>query len=144
MFYCILFSKIFHFNVNYFRNKNEELPRFSSPNFTQDEIGTPILDVVLNAGDLLYFPRCYIHQGVTLQDSHSLHITLSMYQKTAWVDLLEKVSCTFLKFTSMLLGMHELSIIESSYLFIMSHQACYTHAPLARTHMHTANKNLHN
>lgn len=72
------------------RNKNEELPRFSSPNFTQDEIGTPILDVVLNAGDLLYFPRGYIHQGVTLQDSHSLHITLSMYQKTAWVDLLEK------------------------------------------------------
>lgn len=72
------------------RSKNEQLPRFSSPNFTQDEIGRPILDVVLSAGDMLYFPRGYIHQGVTLPDSHSLHITLSVYQKTAWVDLLEK------------------------------------------------------
>lgn len=72
------------------RSKNEKLPRFSSPNFTQDEIGTPILDVILKAGDMLYFPRGYIHQGVTLPDSHSLHITLSVYQKTAWVDLLEK------------------------------------------------------
>lgn len=72
------------------RNKNEELPRFSSPNFAQDEIGTPILDVILKAGDLMYFPRGYIHQGITLPESHSLHITLSVYQKTAWVDLLEK------------------------------------------------------
>ncbi len=47
------------------RNKQEELPRFSSPNFDQSEIGEPCLDVVLEAGDLLYLPRGTIHQ-VTL------------------------------------------------------------------------------
>ena len=44
------------------RNKQEELPRFSSPNFDQSEIGEPCLDVVLEAGDLLYLPRGTIHQ----------------------------------------------------------------------------------
>ena len=31
-------------------------------NFSQAEIGEPILDVTLEAGDLLYFPRGTIHQ----------------------------------------------------------------------------------
>ena len=31
-------------------------------NFSQDEIGEPILDVTLSAGDMLYFPRGTIHQ----------------------------------------------------------------------------------
>lgn len=31
-------------------------------NFSQDEIGTPVMDTVLEAGDLLYFPRGTIHQ----------------------------------------------------------------------------------
>ena len=39
------------------RNKEETLPRLSSPNFNQDEIGDPVIDVVLKPGDLLYFPR---------------------------------------------------------------------------------------
>ena len=34
----------------------------SLANFSQDEIGEPILDVILEAGDLLYFPRGTIHQ----------------------------------------------------------------------------------
>ena len=33
------------------------LPRFSSGNFTQEEIGLPALDTVLEAGDMLYMPR---------------------------------------------------------------------------------------
>lgn len=61
-------------------------------NFDQTEIGEPILEVVLEAGDLLYFPRGFIHQGNCLHDAHSLHITISSYQKNSWGDLLQKVT----------------------------------------------------
>ena len=74
------------------RNDCEFLPRFSSLNFSEKEIGEPILDTVVNAGDLLYFPRGTIHQGDTFGfDQHSLHITLSVYQKNSWGDFLEKI-----------------------------------------------------
>ncbi|KAM3861032.1 ribosomal oxygenase 1 [Diretmus argenteus] len=73
------------------RTEDEVLPVLSSPNFSQAEIGKPILEVVLEAGDLLYFPRGFIHQGDCLPDTHSLHITVSSYQKNSWGDLLAKV-----------------------------------------------------
>lgn len=79
------------------RNDAETLPRFSSGNFSEDEIGEPILDVVLEPGDLLYFPRGTIHQGKALEDTHSLHITVSCYQKNSWGDLLEKLMPTALQ-----------------------------------------------
>ena len=31
-------------------------------NFTEADIGEPMLEVVLEPGDLLYFPRGFIHQ----------------------------------------------------------------------------------
>ncbi|KAM6953932.1 ribosomal oxygenase 1 [Aplochiton taeniatus] len=71
--------------------EEDMLPVVSSPNFSQAEIGKPILEVVLEAGDLLYFPRGFIHQGDCLPDAHSLHITISSYQKNSWGDLLSKV-----------------------------------------------------
>lgn len=61
-------------------------------NFDEAEIGKPILEVVLEAGDLLYFPRGFIHQGDCLPDAHSLHITISSYQKNSWGDLLKRVT----------------------------------------------------
>ena len=64
---------------------------YLTENLSQDEIGEPILDKVLEPGDCLYFPRGYIHQAVTLEDIHSLHITLSVYQRNSWGDFLEKV-----------------------------------------------------
>lgn len=70
-------------------NRKAMLPRESSKNFSQKEIGKPILNVTLEAGDLLYFPRGYIHQASTVKDSHSLHITVSVYQKQTFGDLLE-------------------------------------------------------
>ncbi|XP_052104474.1 ribosomal oxygenase 1-like isoform X2 [Mytilus californianus] len=73
------------------RSDAETLPRLSSGNFSEDDIGEPILDVVLEPGDLLYFPRGVIHQGKALEDTHSLHITVSCYQKNTWGDLLEKL-----------------------------------------------------
>ena len=33
-------------------------------NFTQDEIGIPMYEYELNPGDLLYFPRGFIHQVI--------------------------------------------------------------------------------
>ncbi|XP_055542229.1 bifunctional lysine-specific demethylase and histidyl-hydroxylase NO66-like [Wyeomyia smithii] len=71
------------------RDANEVLPRVSSPNFKQEDIGVPILDVILEPGDLLYFPRGIIHQACTVSGHHSLHVTMSVYQKNSWADLLE-------------------------------------------------------
>lgn len=73
------------------RNKNEYLPRYSSENFKQSEIGKPILEKVLSPGDILYFPRGTIHQACTEPGFHSLHITLSVYQKQSFADLFEKM-----------------------------------------------------
>lgn len=64
----------------------------SSANFDQADIGKPILDVVVEAGDLLYFPRGFIHQGNCLPDTHSMHITISSFQKNSWGDLMQKVN----------------------------------------------------
>lgn len=72
-------------------NENEVLPRFSSSNYSQEDLSDPIIDVILEAGDLMYFPRGYIHQANACDDIHSLHITVSTYQKNTWGDFLAKV-----------------------------------------------------
>lgn len=86
-----------HWRIYEPRTSAEVLARDSSHNFSQDEIGKPILEVTLEAGDLLYFPRGFIHQAVTVDDKHSLHITLSMYQKNSYADLLEALLPAALK-----------------------------------------------
>ncbi|XP_040568665.1 ribosomal oxygenase 1 [Lepeophtheirus salmonis] len=68
-----------------------KLPRFSSPNFSQSEMKEPIMDIVLEAGDLLYMPRGTIHQGNCLEDVHSLHITISCHQRNSFGDLFSKI-----------------------------------------------------
>lgn len=68
-----------------------QLPRVSSRNFGQKGLGKPVLDVLLEAGDMLYFPRGFIHQGNTVEGKHSLHVTISTYQKTCWADLFAKM-----------------------------------------------------
>ncbi|KAJ8271045.1 hypothetical protein GJAV_G00122150 [Gymnothorax javanicus] len=73
------------------RSESEVLPVVSSPNFSQSEIGEPVLDVIVEAGDMLYFPRGFIHQGYCLPDAHSMHITISSFQKNSWGDLLQKL-----------------------------------------------------
>lgn len=73
------------------RREAEELPRFSSADFSQDELGEEFLDVVLQPGDLLYFPRGFVHQAKSVEEEHSMHLTLSACQRTTWGDLLEKL-----------------------------------------------------
>ncbi|CAM9380088.1 unnamed protein product [Scytosiphon promiscuus] len=68
---------------------NSALPRFSSPNLTDEQVGEPVLEVVLEPGDLLYFPRGWAHQAETVGDEASLHITVSAMQGNCWADLVE-------------------------------------------------------
>ena len=49
------------------RNDAELLPRLSSRNFDQNEIGEPVIDCILETGDLIYFPRGWIHQVKTIE-----------------------------------------------------------------------------
>ncbi|XP_041807825.1 ribosomal oxygenase 2 isoform X2 [Chelmon rostratus] len=56
---------------------------------SDERIGSPTHDIVLEAGDLLYFPRGTIHQASTPTGvDHSTHLTLSTYQRMSWGDLL--------------------------------------------------------
>ncbi|KAL4421692.1 hypothetical protein ABPG77_010636 [Micractinium sp. CCAP 211/92] len=66
------------------------LPRFSSRDFADDELGECVLDVVLQPGDTLYMPRGTVHQAESLPDSHSLHITISANQQRSWAVFLEE------------------------------------------------------
>ena len=71
------------------RSEREMLPRFSSPNFEQGEIGEPALEAVLEPGDLLYMPRGTVHQACCVPGAHSLHVTISTNQFNTWADVLE-------------------------------------------------------
>eukprot|EP01133_Synstelium_polycarpum_P017115 gene17115-20386_t len=73
------------------RSEAETLPKKSSENFEQDEIGECIEEVTLEAGDMMYFPRGVIHQAASPKDVHSLHITISTYMNNTWGDLIGKV-----------------------------------------------------
>ena len=72
--------------------ENDELPRTSSRNYHPKEIkGEPEIYEILEPGDMIYMPRGWIHQGEALAGEHSLHVTISTYQKNSWADLLEKI-----------------------------------------------------
>ncbi|CAN0028044.1 unnamed protein product [Ascophyllum nodosum] len=67
------------------------LPRLSSTNLADEQLDEPSLEVVLEPGDLLYFPRGWVHQAETVGDEHSLHITVSAMQANCWADLVEEL-----------------------------------------------------
>jgi len=71
------------------RSESEMLPRYSSPNFEQGEIGEPVLEAVLEPGDLLYMPRGTVHQACCVPGAHSLHVTISTNQFNTWADIME-------------------------------------------------------
>uniref|UniRef100_T1J5W2 Bifunctional lysine-specific demethylase and histidyl-hydroxylase n=1 Tax=Strigamia maritima TaxID=126957 RepID=T1J5W2_STRMM len=79
------------------RNPSETLPRHSSSNLNPKELGENILTVQLEPGDMLYFPRGFIHQASTQGDAHSLHITVSAAQQNTWGDFLQKLVPTALE-----------------------------------------------
>ncbi|XP_049626237.1 ribosomal oxygenase 1 [Suncus etruscus] len=71
------------------RRAAEELALLPSANLGPDELGEPVLQAVLEPGDLLYFPRGFVHQAECPDGAHSLHLTLSTYQRNSWGDFLE-------------------------------------------------------
>ena len=84
------------------RCKEETLPRASSSDFDVNDVGTPVLDVVLKAGDLLYLPRGWVHQAVTTPDEkHSLHLTVSAMYGWSWADFMEVLMPEALKSAAM-------------------------------------------
>lgn len=51
----------------------------------------PTFEGWVEAGDMLYIPRGFIHQASTSPDVHSLHVTVSVGRQWAFVDLLDKM-----------------------------------------------------
>lgn len=90
--YCLQLEGSKRWKVYPPRSDAEKLPRYSSRDFTEDDLNDtrPCMDVVLEEGDLLYMPRGWIHQACT-QDDHSLHLTISAMQTWSWADLMETV-----------------------------------------------------
>jgi lysine-specific demethylase/histidyl-hydroxylase NO66 len=68
------------------------LPNVSSRDFAQEELSALELahDVTLCPGDLLYLPRGVVHQARSVDDKHSLHLTLSSGQRNTVGDFLKR------------------------------------------------------
>lgn len=64
------------------------LPRSYCWDYVESQLGPPVMEVCLRAGDLLYLPRGTIHIGVALEEESSHHLTVSTYQRTCWADFL--------------------------------------------------------
>lgn len=62
----------------------------SEKQFLTEDLGPPILDVVLEPGELLYIPRGHIYHAERLVGSFvpASFLCLSTYQENAWCDLL--------------------------------------------------------
>lgn len=56
------------------------------PVIPEEKLGKPLHSVCLEAGDLLYMPRGFIHHAAT-SESSSLHLTIGVYP-TQWFDLM--------------------------------------------------------
>jgi ribosomal protein L16 Arg81 hydroxylase len=56
----------------------QELPVSVTPVSREQAEGPPLVDAVIEPGDLLYIPRGFLHQGFT-SDTFSLHITFGVF-----------------------------------------------------------------
>jgi len=65
-----------------------ELSRDYTQDLLQESIGEPMMEVLMEPGDLLYFPRGTIHQAKTVGSGHSTHISISTYQQNTWGDFM--------------------------------------------------------
>lgn len=66
------------------------LPLRSSKDFDRNELGDMIMDVVLEAGDFLFLPRGVVHEATSLNDAHSLHVTVSFDQGNSYSSFLRR------------------------------------------------------
>lgn len=63
------------------------LPRYSSNDLSRHDLESPVIDKWLKAGDVLYLPRGTPHEARASEEKHSVHVTLSTYQRNAVGDL---------------------------------------------------------
>lgn len=61
-------------------------PRKGRASIGEEESGPPLLEFTLEAGDLLYMPRGFVHEAWTADDA-SAHVTVGLHVLT-WLDLL--------------------------------------------------------
>eukprot|EP00937_MAST-01D_sp_MAST-1D-sp2_P001596 g1596.t1 len=68
------------------------LPRRASRNFSQKELpARPYARVTLRPGDMLYFPRGWVHQCVCAEAEPSLHLTVSCAHRSTWADFMDEL-----------------------------------------------------
>ncbi|CAJ1380148.1 unnamed protein product [Effrenium voratum] len=72
------------------------LPRDYCWDYSEQELGEPLMELVLKQGDLLYLPRGTVHKGEAVEGEESHHLTISTYQKFSWADFMQKVLPTAL------------------------------------------------
>ncbi|GAB4813452.1 hypothetical protein N2152v2_000498 [Parachlorella kessleri] len=65
-----------------------ELANCCSGDLDEQELDQPLMEFILEVGDVLYMPRGTIHQAKAL-NGHSSHLTISTYQRWAWADLMQ-------------------------------------------------------
>jgi len=65
-----------------------QLSRDYTQDLMQEQIGEPMMEITMEPGDMLYFPRGVIHQAKTVGDAHSTHISVSTYQQNTWGDFM--------------------------------------------------------
>ncbi|KAG6977190.1 hypothetical protein JG688_00000620 [Phytophthora aleatoria] len=66
-----------------------ELAGEHSSDLAEDQIGEPWMELVVEEGDVLYFPRGVVHQACTDEKEFSTHVTISVYQHNTWANFLE-------------------------------------------------------
>ncbi|GMF12608.1 unnamed protein product [Phytophthora lilii] len=66
-----------------------ELAGEHSSDLSVDQIGKPWMELTVEEGDLLYFPRGVVHQACTDKEEFSTHVTISVYQHNTWANFLE-------------------------------------------------------
>lgn len=74
-------------------SESSVLPRYSSRDFSVEELSEPIFDDVLEPGDMLYLPRGIIHEAKSLKGESSLHLTISVNQRNNYFEFLKTVLC---------------------------------------------------
>ncbi|ETI43131.1 hypothetical protein F443_11842 [Phytophthora nicotianae P1569] len=78
-----------HWKVYKPLNESDMLARYPSGNYKPEDLVKPTLEVDLEQGDLLYFPRGFIHQARAHKEKHSLHLTVSTGQQNSMGNFLE-------------------------------------------------------
>ncbi|KAK2076244.1 hypothetical protein QBZ16_001176 [Prototheca wickerhamii] len=58
--------------------------------YARHELPDPVLEAVLEPGDLLILPRGAVHEAESLPDAPSLHLTLSANQGSTWAALAQE------------------------------------------------------